>query len=317
MIAPRARSQCVSVLNCLFALSLVLVMLPASLSAQIKVSIVAGKTAGASSANASGSVQHVITDKERSSFGIEDSALKDAVDAYFGKRPNDAYVKSPTPWGDLYKKYNWSQVQTVVEATGAQILSITSTPTIIAHQEFTNHGPTPATYNCSISQSVQTTTESNWSTTDTVEVEQKIEYGVSFIAELKGETTLSYSHSWGKGGSESESFTVGSDSGVSVELQPGQSVRVNLTASKGELKARIFYSAHLIGSAALNYNPTYKDHHFWGLNIGSIMNSKNISNSKKYTEDIKIGFYADSTIEVVDNATKKVMMTKVIPARHE
>jgi hypothetical protein len=301
----------------LLTFSLILAGLPATGSAQIKVSIVAGKTASASSAKASGSVIHVITDKERSSFGIEDKALKDAVEAYFGKRPNDAYVKSPTPWDDLYKKYNWPQVQTVVEATGAEIISITSTPTIIAHQEFTNHGPTPATYNCSISQSVQSTTESNWTTTDTVEVGQKIEYGVSFIAELKGETTLSYSHSWGQGGSESQSFTVGSDSGVSVELQPGQSVRVNLTASKGELQAKVFYSARLLGSAALNYNPTYKEHHFWGLNISSIMNSKNILNSKKYTENIKIGFYADSTIEVVDNATKKVMLTKAIPARHE
>ena len=34
-----------------------------------------------------------------------------------------------------------------------------------------------------------------------------------------GETKLSYSHTWGKGGSESKSLTVGSDAGVSVDLE--------------------------------------------------------------------------------------------------
>ncbi|MDI1251196.1 MAG: hypothetical protein PSV13_20200 [Lacunisphaera sp.] len=317
MIASCARSKWLSVLNCLLALGLVLVVLPASVRAQIKVSIVAGKTGNESSIKASGSVQHVITDKERGSFGIEDRALKEAVDAYFGEKPNDAYVKSPARSDDLYKKYDWPQVQTVVGVTGARILSVTSKPVIVSTQTFTNHSSKAATFNCAISQSVQTTTESNWSTTDTVEVGQKIEYGVSFIAEVKGETSLTYSHSWGQGGSQSESVTVGSDSGVSVELQPGESVKATLTASRGELSARVSYEAHLIGDAAVNYNPTHKGHHFWGLGIQGIMGAKGITNSKTYTEDITVGFYTDSMIEVVNATTNTKMATKVIPAMHQ
>lgn len=53
--------------------------------------------------SASGSIQHVITGNEVNSFGLSDSALKDAVAKYFGKRPNDAYLKSPTPWGICIK----------------------------------------------------------------------------------------------------------------------------------------------------------------------------------------------------------------------
>lgn len=316
MIASYARSKCASILG-LLTLGLIFAGLPATAGAQIKVNIVAGTTKAESSIKASGSVQHVITDKERGSFGINDDALKGAVDAYFGKRPNDAYVKSPTPWGDLYKKYDWPQVQTVLVVTGAEITSISSNPEIVAHQTFTNTSKVAGTFNCGISVSKETTAESNWSTTNTIEVGQKFEYGVSFIAEVKGETSLTYSHSWGEGGSKSESVIVGSDSGVSVELQPGESVKATLTSSRGELKARVTYEAHLIGDAAVNYNPTHKGHHFWGLNIDGIMNSKGIKNSMKYTEDITVGFYTDSTIEITNTVTNKKMMTKAIPAmRH-
>ena len=69
------------------------------------ISIVAGKDSSSSSVMVQGSVQHVITDEERSSFGLSDSQLKGAVDKYFGKQPNDAYLHSPTPWDDLYKRY--------------------------------------------------------------------------------------------------------------------------------------------------------------------------------------------------------------------
>src|SRR5947207_10532693 len=75
--------------------------------AGITVSIVAGADAAHSSVNATGSVQHVITDKEVTTFGIQDSPLKNAVGKYFGKNPNDAYLHSPTPWNDLYKTYGW------------------------------------------------------------------------------------------------------------------------------------------------------------------------------------------------------------------
>lgn len=60
----------------------------------ITISIKAGADAGTSIVSASGSVQHIITDKERKTFGIEDAALKDAVGMYFGKNPNDAYLQS-------------------------------------------------------------------------------------------------------------------------------------------------------------------------------------------------------------------------------
>ena len=71
----------------------------------MNIEIHAGKDKASSSVKVTGTVQHVITDEERQSFKLEDAQLKDAVKKYFGKRPNDAFLHSPTPWDDLYKTY--------------------------------------------------------------------------------------------------------------------------------------------------------------------------------------------------------------------
>jgi len=267
----------------------------------IEISIVAGKDQASSRVNASGSVQHIITDKERSSFHIQDGDLKNAVGKYFGKNPNDAYLHSPTPWNDLYKTYNWPEVQTVLVVQSALITGITSEPVVVATKTFKNNSTKKATFDASVSDQVQNTTETNWSSTDSIEVGQKITYNVGFLgAGGGGETSFTYSHSWGQGGSESKTVTVGSSQGVSVELDPGESIEAQLTASRGVMKVRITYKAYLIGTSAVNYNPTFKDHHFWALDIGGILQAAGTNNSLQYTEDIQIGYYSNAQIELRD-----------------
>lgn len=267
----------------------------------IEISIRAGTDTETSSVNASGSVQHIVTDTERATFGVEDAALKNAVGKYFGKNPNDAYLHSPTPWGDLYKTYGWPQVQTVLVVQSATITGITSEPVIVATKNFINDSTKKGTFNCSISDQVSNTTESNWSQTDTISVDQKFTYSVSFLgAGGGGETSLSYSHAWGQGGSESKTITVGSDSGVSVDLDPGESIEAVLSASRGVMKVRIVYKAYLMGNTAVNYNPTFKGHHFWALPISGVMASDSLSNTREFTEDIQIGYYSNSKIEIRD-----------------
>ncbi len=55
----------------------------------ISISIVAGQDESASSVNASGTVQHVITDEERTTFSLGDKQLKDAVKAHLTKYTGD------------------------------------------------------------------------------------------------------------------------------------------------------------------------------------------------------------------------------------
>lgn len=257
---------------------------------------------------AAGSVQHVITDNEIASFGLNDAALKEAVNKYFGRAPNDAYLKSPTPWNDLYKTYRWPQVQTVLVANSAQVLSLTSNPAIVKTTVLKNNSNKTANFNASVNDNVTNTIETNWNITTNVEVSETIEYSVELegLVNIGGSTTWSFGMSFGEGGSKSQSISIGSDQGVSVDLDPGEAVEAQLVVSEGELKARIFYDVYLIGSTAINYNPTYKDHHFWALNIADVMQAGGIPNRRQITQDITVGYYSNAKV-VLNNSAKAAL----------
>lgn len=278
----------------------------------IDILVTAGPDDKSSNIKATGSEQHVITNDERTTFAIGDKQLKDAVSAYFGKSPNDAYLSSPTPWGDLYKTYGWPQVQTVLVVDKAEILGITSQPVIVKTQEFVNNSSKKGTFNVAISEQVSDTVTSDWSTGGTLTIENKVSVGINFIIDGTAERTMSYSQSWGIGGSNSKTITVGSDSGVTVILEPGEKIIAALSASRGVLKARITYKAYLIGSTAVNYNPTYKDHHFWSLPINEVMSAGKINNSIISTQDMEVGYYSNSKIELSDKATGKKLATHYV-----
>lgn len=285
----------------------------------ITINITAGLDQASSSVRASGSLWHIITMKERSTFGInDDNTLKVGVKNYFGKVPQNVYLTSSTPWGDLYKKNDWSQVQTVLVVKSATITEITSNPVIVKSQIFTNNSSVKATFNASILDQVTNTTETSWTQTNTIEVSQSFSYEVGFLGTgAEGETVMSYSYAWGEGGSNSESVTVGTESGISVELDPNESVKATLSANKGKMKIQIVYMAYLYGDVAVNYNPTYKGHHFYNFTIGSIMRNANLPQTREFTETIEVGYYSNSTVEVRNNVTNMVkQLIHTSPAVH-
>lgn len=270
--------------------------------------IIAGKDKASSSVKVTGSVQHVITDEERKSFKMEDAQLKDGVGKFLGKRPKDAYLHSPTPWGDLYKKNSWHQVQTVLVVESAEILEITSTPTILDTHTFTNSSSIddPA-YTVKISETIQKTTSTNWTMSETISVDQKFTYNVGFLGTGGGgETSLSFSGSFGQGGEESKSVSVGSECSLTVDLKSNQSVVAELSASRGVMKVRIRYKAHLTGNTAVNYNPPHRGHHFWNCDIGSVMSAADVPNSLEFTEDIEVGYYSNGKIVLKDGNTGSI-----------
>lgn len=269
----------------------------------IEISINAGVDVATSSVSAKGRLWHVITDRERKSFGLEDAALYKAVEKFFGRYPNSAFLHSPldSDWPWKYEEYGWPQVNTFLWVQSATIMGITAEPVIVATKTFTNNSTKKATFDASISDQVANTVEHNWSETDTLEVTQTIKYDCSFLGSGGGgETSISYSHEWGKGGSESKEVTVGSASAVSVELNPKESIEAVLTANRGVMKVRLVYIAVLSGSVFANYNPRYKEHHFHQLNVDSVMRISGITNSITFTEDIEVGYYSSSKIELRD-----------------
>ncbi|XP_059047962.1 spherulin-2A-like [Achroia grisella] len=257
----------------------------------------------------SGNQVGIITDTERNTFGLNDNSLKNAVDAYFGKRPDDAYLRSPTPWGDLYKTYGWDQVTRTLVPRNGKILGISSKPTIVMEQVFENNSSKPAVFNVGISQTVENTVTSSWSKGGDLSIGQEINYGFDIeVANGGGTTSLSYTSSWGENTEKSESITVGASSAMEITLQPGQAVIAQLQATRGSIQVEVEYDASLAGQSAVNYADTYKGHHFWALGIRSVMSSGGLSNSKVSKEVINIGFYSNSKVVVHDKTLGNKIM---------
>ncbi|PWC19616.1 ETX/MTX2 family pore-forming toxin [Brenneria corticis] len=197
-----------------------------------------------------------------------------------------------------------------LQPVSSRILSQNSTPEIVMDQVFANNSSVSGVYNVKISQSVQNTVKSSWNTGGKLSVGQKVQYGISFLGTGgKGESSISYEQSWGIGGENSKTITLGTESGVQVTLQPGQAIIAELVASRGTMRVQVDYRASLSGQSAVNYNPVYKDHHFWGLPITQIMRSSNINNAIVSSEIIEIGFYANSQIILRDKKTGESFRT--------
>jgi hypothetical protein len=166
----------------------------------------------------------------------------------------------------------------------------------------------PADFDVSITDQVAHTASHTWSQSNSVEFTQTFKYEIGFLGTGGGgETSMSYNHTWGESKTESKTVTVGSTSGIVVRLEPGQSVIARLAATRGFLDVRVTYRATLSGVTAVNYNPKYDGHYFWALPINSVMNSGGLSTSRTITEEIRVGYYSNDEIELVDPTSNRVL----------
>ncbi|WP_158782455.1 ETX/MTX2 family pore-forming toxin [Pantoea sp. BAV 3049] len=274
----------------------------------MKVNIMSSANSSQCSASAFGNDVALISNTERNTFRLNDSQLKRAVERDFGREPNDAFLRETTQWGGLYGPYGGTEVSRTLRPVSARILSQNTSPVIVMTQDFVNHSSVPATFNTGISQSVENTVSSNWSTGGTLSVSAGVEISVGFLGTGGTATaSISYEQSWGIGGERSTSVVLGSSSGVEVTLAPGQAVTAELVATRGTMRTEVVYSGSLSGQCALNYYPRYKEHHFWFLPITRVMANSNIGNAISSTQILDVGFYTNASIIVRDKTSKEVI----------
>ena len=80
------------------------------------------------------------------------------------------------------------------------------------------------------------------------------------------------------------------------------------------MNIRIVYKAYLTAVTAINYNPTYKDHHFWALPIDAVMAAASIPNSTTVTQDIQAGYYSNANVPLTDPQGKPVSALRSMAA---
>lgn len=248
---------------------------------------------------ARGRLCNTITDDERNTFGLGDDQIKSAMEALHGRRPNDVFVRSPTPWNDLYSTYSWKQVQRITTVRSAEIVEFKDIPVVVSQTILNNNSSKRGTFQKNLSTNVTNTASSNWERGHGISVGQKISYGFKWgDVGLEGDTSFGYNHSWGQGGSESKVTSLSVGSGITVELEPGEKILAQIIARRAKAKIKVEYESCLTGSVAINYYPTHKGHHFWSWDVNSIMQQNNRQNSYISTEIISINLLSNMEVNL-------------------
>ncbi|XP_037301035.1 spherulin-2A-like [Manduca sexta] len=250
----------------------------------------------------------VITDEDVELFNIGTSELRAALKCHYGRKPSYVYLKSPTPWDDLYKTYGWEQVSRVLSIHSARLKGITKSPVTVMTKNFINESNKTIKVDTSISHTVQNTLTTSWTKEREFSLSQEIEYGINLLFnKVTGKTGFSYTSMWGKSEEKSEKITIGSTSAVETELQPGQAVTAILSVNSGNLEVEVVHKMSLRGNLAVNFNRMYKGHYFWGPKIEDVMFSGGITNEILMLETIKFGFHVDATLTVYDKNTGELL----------
>lgn len=274
----------------------------------MRVNIQLAQSVAASIVNTSGRHVNIITDDQRRIFNIQDRQIRDAVTRIRGRQPNDVFVRSPTNpplTVDLYSSFNWAQVQANFDILDAEVLEMSSEPVIVDRTELVNLSEKgPATFHANLSATVTDTVSSNWQVEHGISAGQSVNYSVGAFG---GETSFTYSHTWGEGGEHSRSVALSTGAGVEVELQPGQGVVVNMISNRGRARVRVRYLSRLTGGVATNYNPRHDGSHFWQCPVEQVMENVPMRREIITTENLNIDMFTSTRIELRDKENNRLL----------
>jgi len=259
-----------------------------------------------------GSARHLIKDDEIPKFGLHPSSLSQAVGKHYGRVPGlgDVHVKKPA-FHDVYNKYGWPEVHVKLNPIEAEVVSVDIKPVAMAEKVFSNDSSGKMVCKGSVFTKASTTVSR--STSNTIGI--SFEAGITVKGSICGVgTEMNAKFGWNSSTTSSESNmqdrTIGSENNVEVELGPGESKVAKLVVNQGTMVVKVTYRCELEGSVAVNYNPTHKGHHFWGLDVNSVLNSGGLPTSFVIEDDLEIGFYTNEKIELHDGPPAKRQKTE-------
>lgn len=241
----------------------------------------------------------ITTVADRAAFGLNDTNVRNSFGNLMGKKewPNNVSYNDPTNWGDVFEKYNWTQLQVQLIPISAVVTNVQVQDYVLGVNSATNNSRETVTAELGFSVSVQNSAETSWSNATEVGVSQAVNYGVKFFG---GTTTLSFTQTWEQGGSETQTVELGNTSSITATLEPAQTATATMNGQIGTATVTVTYQASLVGGVFGNYDKKYEGHHFYYLGIDGIMNDVGVSNNITITEEIEVrGYqYVDVTVTV-------------------
>lgn len=264
----------------------------------IEITILAALDANASQVTAFGRVTDLISDAERVLFGVTDKALIALIGANRGKDPDEVHLRNHRN----FDKYGWPKTQRVFEAKKAEVVSLEFKPVALVTNQYENRrSKLPVSHQATLTHGTSISATTQWNVNTKISIDQKFKYEVGFLGTGGGgETSFSFETGYGQGASETRASTITTSNTASFSIDPGQTVKAVLSASKGVLRVKITYVSYLEGYVFYDYYIPYEDHHHWANPIDDVMASGGLPNAIESSEIIEIGFYANAKVIVED-----------------
>ena len=125
-----------------------------------------------------------------------------------------------------------------VKPVSSSIAKIIQQPVIVSHNTFDTRGKPGFEAHAILTANIEVSTESHWDHTQTIGIESKV--GVT-VGPANAEETVSYEDSWGEGGSESKSISVGAEVGITKEIPADSIYLAAQVLQRGVLTSEILH----------------------------------------------------------------------------
>lgn len=283
---------------------IVLLLLPALSYASITVNIKASAVQNQAFVGHYGKDSNIISNTERETFNITDKPLTATIAAYSGTKPTNVFVKSPTPWGDLYKTYNWEEVRRETKVKSDRIVAIKTQEVTLVKGKYTNNSTLNGTFVCNYVHEIENTVSNNFTGKN---VSVNVTYNVDLLKGMEPPIHLKFVSDIANNTRMPDKDTIRPDSEVVFNLKPSQSATAFLNATKVEMTVEVNYETSLSGQLVVNYYPRHKGHHFWAYDVRNVLTTRGQSFVQNSTNVVTIQYYTNASIAVVDDETGKVI----------
>lgn len=265
----------------------------------------AGSDKASSSVKASGEIFSEATIRDLAAFRIKD--FKHCIGVQTGTHPEYAVFRKEDDKKDLFYKYNWQPLTRKLTVKDAKIISVTSKPEVISSVVQKNMSKdTPAKFKFAGHVDKSNSATSTWTSSNSLEIKKDVDVSVKVAgAGISSKTELAYTHSWGKGGSQKQLVSVGTDLGVEVVLQPQQYGRSDISLSAGTMKVEVTYEATLEGAIAIAFTDSQVikgidgRHFYFKIGLGRLYGGCGVSLEQRtleFKETIEVGFYSNGSV---------------------
>lgn len=263
-------------------------------SAKININIKTSNYFNKTEVNFTGKDIKLVTDEEVSLFNITHANLNRGIRIELGKVPNDVFLRDPTPYDDLFKKYKWPEVRRVLIVKSAKIIKFMQQNVTMKTHVHINNTTMTIKSKTDMMVMVENTALSLWSPNglpkDVINYNVTIDFGYG---------NWTFGDTWRDERLRYTNLPFGTNKGI-VDLKSGQKIVSTLSGIKIVMLIEIEYIANLVGNIIADFKSLYGKYHFYSPSLHNIMRAAKLKNEVVTKEFLEVRFYTNPKIVVFD-----------------